>query len=318
MEIELPPIKLVPLRNEVDRFGFSFVLSNKFGMSITPRSFACYLHGWVWRKDLRLDDLRYYDTPRNTPIVVATKFQKKIMLQNDFTNVTAGGLPFAYISNSHINRRLNSLLIMPPHSMEISGYSGINSIFLDFIQSIVKDFSEVCFCLHYDDAKNREVIENLSCRGFKYIIGAHSSDGNSLIRMRQIFDYYDYVTTTTMGSHILYAAFCGCKVSLLKNHFTLVPKASINSDAWAIKHPEFIERGFDTMNNIEQLKLQFPWLFTNHPKEAIEKIEWAYDEIGADNLLDKERLMYLLGWTVKSKIKALIRITLWRISHIFK
>jgi hypothetical protein len=69
---------------------------------------------------------------------------------------------------------------------------------------------------------------------------------------------------------------------------------------------------------MQNLNEQFPWLFLRHPKEAVQKVDWATKEIGAENLLDKGQLMELLGWTARSKIKALSRIALRRFSELFQ
>ena len=313
MNISLPPIEIVSLRNEVDRFGFSYVLSKKFGLNKTPRSFACFMHGWIWRRDLKVEDMGYFFTPKNTPIIVSTTYQKRILYQNGFTNVYAGGLPFAYINRSNSKRRYGSLLVMPPHSIGAFYSDSISDVLIQFIKSIESEFSEVCFCLHADDANDKNIISLLKNNNIKYITGAHHTDANSLDRMRAIFDYYDYVTTTIMGSHVLYAAFCGCKVSLLRNHYYYITKHGYYNESITKMIPGYISRIIEFANDQQRLSEEFPLLCVDHPKKAIQMTEWANKEIGIDNLMDKKNLMEVLGWTIKSKIKALIRIAISRI-----
>ena len=309
MNIELPPIKLISLKNEVDRFGFSYVLSKFFGLKQTPRAFAAYAHGWTWVKEWIVEDMGHYFTPRNIPIIVATEFHKKALIKFGFSNVTAGGLPFAYIPKSNTNRKLKSLLVMPPHSMELWGgnIETFDSI-IKFIKSIDKDFTEISFCLHVDDSNDKIITNKLLENGINFIVGANPMDANSLYRIRIIFDYFDYVTTTIMGSHVLYSAFCGCKVSILREYIYKYEIKVVENNHYLKKIPNHMEIWKENYGSTAKLIDDYPWLFVSHPKEAIEMTDWANKEIGIDNLLAKEKLMELLGWTFKSKIKSIIRI----------
>ena len=296
------------IRNEVDRFGFSYVLSRRFGLTTAPKSFACFAHGWIWRTDLKVEDFGYYFSPRKLPIIVATKFHQEFLIDSGFGNVYAGGLPFAYVEQTNLDRKPGSLLVMPPHSMRFDGICGIDSKLLDYIETIKVCFSEICFCLHADDYGDQEITNLLRQRDIDFIVGADASDANSLYRMREIFDYYDYVTTTIMGSHILYAAFCGCKVSLLRNYHHLYPKHIFLNYSMIRSIAGLEERHLENFNNVVKLESQFPWLFVNHPLDAIQMTEWASEEIGLSNLMDKDSLMKVLGWTISARMTALLRI----------
>lgn len=317
--LDLPEVQQIEIRNEVDRFGFSHFLARQFGLSRPPRSFACFLHGWIWRRDLRLDDLGYYYTPLSTPIIVANSWQAQFMSKSGFTTVIEGGLPFAYIPKSKIEKKKASLLIMPPHSIR---YYGISSHFyrnlIDYIKSIEADFSEVCFCLHSDDANDAEINSVLRENGIPFIAGASASDANSLYRMRCIFDYFDYVTTIVMGSHILYASFCGCKVSILDKYYFSYPEIAADQENTMNNIIDFKKRTLDLYNNKQKLIDQFPWLFVQHPVEAVPMLKWAEDEIGAENLLDRDRLLELLGWSRTAWIRAISRITVRKIVDLVK
>ena len=296
----------ISLRNEVDRFGFSYVLAKKIGFNLPPKSFACFAHGWVWRKDLKIEDFGYFHTPKNIPIVVATKTHKDFLTSSGFNRIYEGGLPFAYVERSNIKRKSRTLLIMPPHSMRFDGIS-IDTKLLDYIESIKSCFSEICFCLHYDDYSDEEVTNILKKRNLNFILGADASDANSLLRMREIFDYFEYVTTTVIGSHVLYASFCNCKVSLLRNFHYIYPKTIFKNYSMIQSIAGLQERYLNNFNNLTQLETDFPWLIVNHPDEAIEMTEWARQEIGFSNLLDNNLLIKILGWNYSSKAIILLR-----------
>ncbi len=308
--------KKIILRNEVDRFGFSYILSKRFGLTKVPKSFACFAHGWIWRADLKVEDFGYYYNPRKIPIVVATKYHQEFLVHLGFQNVYAGALPFAYVEKSNIKRKAKSLLIIPPHSMRLNKICGLDSKLLNYVETIKICFSEICFCLHADEYEDQEIINSLKQKNIKFILGADPCDANSLYRTREIFDYYDYVTTTTMGSHILYAAFCGCKVSLLKNYRYFYAKNTFMNHFMVQSLKGHDERLLNNLNNVLNLESEFPWLFVDHPLEAVQMTDWANEEIGFSNLLSKDLMMNVLGWTLSSKMKALLLAIYYRATRL--
>lgn len=309
---KLHTVKKIAIRNEVDRFGFSHLLARKFGLNTVPRSFACFAHGWTWNTNLKIEDFGYFFTPRMVPIVVATKYQQEFLINSGFSNVHAGGLPFAYVEKSNFERKPGSLLIMPPHSMKFDGISGIDSKLLNYIEKIKYKFSDICFCLHMEDYDDLEITTALRQRNINFVPGADPSDANSLLRTREIFDSYEYVTSTIMGSHILYAAFCGCKVSILKNYFHSYSRNTFLNYSMIQSIPGLEQRYIERFNNLKKLEHQFPWLFVDHPIKAVEMLDWSRNEIGYNNLMSKDILMKVLGWTVSARTSALIRAVSFR------
>jgi len=201
--------------------------------------------------------------------------------------------------------------------MQLVGICGLDSKLLDYIETIKINFSEVCMCLHVHDFEKLEIREELKQRNISFILGADPADANSLCRMREIFDYYDYVASTVMGSHILYAAFCGCKVSLLRNHLHIYTKNAFINHVTIQSIPGHEARMLDNFNNFVNLESRFPRLFVEHPLESIQMTEWANDEIGFSNLISKDRLLSVLGWSLSSKVKALLRAVYFRADRLF-
>jgi hypothetical protein len=150
-------------------------------------------------------------------------------------------------------------------------------------------------------------------KGFNTILGAGATDKNALPRMRMILDYFDYVTTTVMGSHILYAAYCGCRVSLLAHHHQLFLTGYLKYDNYVNSIPGYEDRILDGYNNLHKLRTEFPWLIVNHPKMGSGMVEWAREAIGERNRLNKRELMNILGWTPSAKVKAIAELVLEKI-----
>jgi len=55
------------------------------------------------------------------------------------------------------------------------------------------------------------------------------------------------------------------------------------------------------------LMAQFPWLFVDHPMQAVPMRDWAEKEIGAGDMLDDATIMELLGWSPRARLKAISR-----------
>jgi len=77
-----------------------------------------------------------------------------------------------------------------------------------------------------------------ACEKFKlpYIKGASLNDKNSLMRMYRLFSSFEYMTTCYIGSHVLYAAYCNCKVSIFGKYFEY-KKEFFTNDPFYRKYP---------------------------------------------------------------------------------
>jgi hypothetical protein len=97
-----------------------------------------------------------------------------------------------------------------------------------------------------------------------------------------------------MGSHLLYAAACGCKTALAG------PYVEENREQWLrasgrstlTPDTERLLQGCSEATN----KVLHPWLFVDHPRNAIIMDEWARQEVGQHRLLDDATIKNVLGW----------------------
>ena len=72
----LPPF--APSKNSggVDRYGFLSVLAKRCGRRTVPRSFANWIHGWVWAEEPTPELLASRNLPRNVTIVVCQEAEQ--------------------------------------------------------------------------------------------------------------------------------------------------------------------------------------------------------------------------------------------------
>lgn len=298
--IKLPERNIIRLRNEVDRYGFSYLIANKVGLHRPPRAFSTWMHGWYFWQPEILHDVGYDKLLPDTPVVVSTDNLKAFMERHGFTNVTAGGLPFAYTDELPVTRIKDSLIAFIPHSIIGINKYILNEDVLDYMYSIKNDFEHVYLCIYAQDIGRKELIDGITKRGLRYIAGAQPDDANSLLRMRTIFQSFEYVLSFGMGSHLLYASYCGCKTSISG------PYPDIMFCDQAHNNPSVMER-VKVCHEKEMNIAKYPWFFVNHPREAVSKQQWARSEIGPITLLDNDDIIRVLGWNKIGYMKGILR-----------
>ena len=124
----------IQIRNEVDRFGFSNIIAKKLKYKNVPRSFANWMHGWFWfdpeDKNInnKLDLILGYpkDFNYNVPTVVSNNTFKIALENKGFSYVYSGGLPFIYTQENTTIKKLNSLLVIVPHSLSYYEFSELD------------------------------------------------------------------------------------------------------------------------------------------------------------------------------------------------
>ena len=303
--IALPERKLIKLRNGLDRYGFSYLLADIIGFNRPPRSFGTWDHGWIFWKPEAPMDLGHAESPFDMPVVVRSTQEESILRNSGFRHVFIGGLPFAYVQKSNKTRRGNSLIAFIPHSLSYLTGFRINVEYFNYLHSISAGFDEVYVCVFSDDAANQLIVSELVKRGLKIIIGAQPDDANSLIRMRWIFDQFEYVTSSAMGSHLLYAAYSGCNVSIA-GPFSEESRDHIMSNPYAASHPAYVDHLLNGCSESTN-RLAYPWLFVDHPRNGINMEAWAKMEIGYYSLLDDKAIVDILGWNFIGYAKGVFR-----------
>lgn len=276
LDMALPPV-------EANYYGAAKLVAHHVGMQTPPNSLVYWKHGWDMAD---IVDITQVADPelKDRCHLVATQEIEAFLHQNGFSNVKAVGMPFAYTEPDPTTKRIpGSLLVMPAHTLSDLKFETQESEYLDYIRSIAKHFSRVLFCLNLSCLYNDLWVGNLEKYGFDFVPGAGIMDQNALLRMRKLFDSFECMTSNTMGSHILYAAFCGVKVSLAG------PYASPSLDMYK-KHPDHwgdpVSRRKNTLyveaNQYDVVKKKFPWFF-RAPQNAEKHVEWARKEIGFYN-----------------------------------
>lgn len=304
--LELPAREIIKVRNDLDSYGFSYLLAKRMKLTHPPRSFGSWVHGWTFWESKSALELGYDSSaPRDMPIVVASVNDKATLEAEGFETVLVGCLPFVYTSPSQMQRKPDSLIAFIPHGFDYLHYSHAYDDFLDYVYSIKGDFQTTYICVYAHDATDRELMNKIRKRDLQYVIGAQPEDANSLMRMRWIFDQFEYVLSAQMGSHLLYSAYCGCKTSFSGPFYTF------DAEPWkrylrVTTLSEELQRVFSVSDEAPNRE-RYPWLFVKHPRKAVAMQSWAQREIGAFSMLDNETIVSTLGWSALGQATGVMR-----------
>jgi hypothetical protein len=164
---------------------------------------------------------------------------------------------------------------------------------IEWIKTIAKlalHHPVVTVCLHADDVADLAPL--VEQHGLTWIAGARV-DTFSLPRMRAIFDTFEYVITDVEGSHLPYAAWCGCKLAI-------VPPVHITQWDALKSHPHYQKHPHAQQNFVyfeeASIRSRLPFLFVNDLEKAACPREWAGKLLGVESKRTPVDLARLLGW----------------------
>lgn len=311
----LPPFSPIKITSGVDRYGFSSVLAARCGRRWVPRSFANWVHGWIWADEPSAELLACAKLPRDVTMVVRSEIEKSALVYEGFKDVRVGGLPFAYVKRQHKVRHDDALLAFPPHSAEAERLTADQGEYLDYLESLRKDFDSIFISVYYLDL-NGPLHQAAEARGLRVVQGARPDDANSLLRTRSMLDSFTYVTSNVMGSHMLYALFAGCKFAFcgpMYGYDESVFLAGGNPNG----HSSNRIRLALQLQSESYLRDKFAKFFVVHPREGLQDASFARDAIGAEYLMNPQQVENALGWRIRGQIDGYLVGALRRTSRLF-
>ena len=298
IEIDLKP-NFFKHKTSVDRFGFTSMILEKLNLKFRYRTFCEWAHGWIWWDDefLPIDVLGPRSYHKDLAIVVASKKQQAILINEGYSNVILGGLPIVYTEDFPVTRKKNTLLASIAHSAESDIQHVLDHNYLDYLESIRKDWEDIyvsVFGLDWSDNMDNAI----KSRGLKLLYGAHPFDKSSLNRTKYNFLTVDSVSSNMMGSHIAYAVSCGCKTSLFSELAEYDPNVLPSSSlGYTLQDAERLSRFYQ----YEYLIERFPYLFKN-PENGYTDTDLGSLWIGKSFKLNNIELMEALGWNAHGQL----------------
>jgi len=303
---KLPAIEYSRLASsEIDYYGASNTISRELKLGGIPYTRASWLHGWN-RYPLVKPELFIHQgcvaccEVGKVPNLVATKPLENFLRGNNYPLAKAVGDPFIYTQEANVERIPKSLLIVPWHSIKETNskhYQSSKKLFLPEKLDILKEkFSTIVACLGGFCVQRKNYIKIYEDAGIPWITGAWLHDAYALQRMRNIFSQFEYVSTNSMGSHIPYAGYCGCKVSYYGKGQNLKPKDFLKIPVYKM-FPKLTEIIINE-NRFEKLKEKYSFLFSTIENSATIK-DWSNDELGLENKILHHELAKLVGWKIR-------------------
>lgn len=307
------PIKL--LRSEADFYGASHNLAIALKRKYIPRSYADWKHGWSGKLPLRYPSQLFFSEDKSKCLLVHTSEQEKFLRERGYHNAHAVGMPFLYAMKSiqPLERRERALLVMPPH---ISKYASPNYDEMEYVDSLsvnAKQFNHALVCITGECEKQGRWRKSFEGAGYKVIVGADVFDANALNRMAMLFSAFDTVTSPDLGSHIVYAALSGCRISVF-GKIDRAKKSDFLNEPYYQRHPEVLELAFSDERRAFESVLRER--FECQPQDAKTHVSWAANEAGLENMVDDSQLAYLLGWGLTKQIKGLSQAVFRRVSKL--
>jgi len=288
------------LRTEPDCYGASKLISKALCLPFTPRSICNWQHGWLYGANYS----QQFGIKNNYKYLVANKHHELFLLEKGFDAVAVAH-PFIYAScldTASSNRINNSLLFMPPHTLSHTKLEWNEHDVLNELIQVAQSFSFVMACIHPSCIQKNLWLNSLKKVGIPYIQGASMDDSNSLIRMSRLFRSFEYMATCSIGSHLAYASYSGCKVFFLDSYLEYKSSFLATDDLYKA-YPELLDYQV-WITSEAYVKKEYPFFF-NNPKHLSSKIDWASNELGLPNMLSVCKLAETLGWRVLPQLKDL-------------
>lgn len=305
-----PAIKPIKTRCEADYYGASSLIAAALGLDTVPESLASWSHGIAYWKDLKLARQLVLTATQLDRCLVCNKHQESFLRRKGFLRAHAVGAPILYVPEKYVTRIKNSLLVMPTHSLYNTQHDWPYDAYARYISTLRSEFKTIVACIHLNDVRKGHWPEAFEKMDIPWVRGAGSDDGNAYKRMAVIFKSFEYMTTNaTTGSHIVYASYFGCKVSVaghkakyLPSDFRGVPWYDRNQRAVRYNHMS-MDRYLTGPRNPD---------FFLEPTKAEKNVEFAEKMLGLDCLRSPREVAGFLGWNLTGQIELRVRNTLKR------
>lgn len=297
------------ITSEADYYGASNIISSILGKKMCPRSFCTWKHGWADLLPLEHPGQLISDNNfKGQNHLVHTQAQADFLQAQGFHNVFAVGMPFAYAWRFFEGpaRKRGSLLVMPPHMTKHIDIRYDEDKYLNTVLEAARGFTSVAVCITAACDEHGRWKSASDRLGLRVIKGGDVYDRNSLLRMLSLFSEFNFVTTPQLGSHVVYASLCGCRVSVY-GQVAMPEKKAYLMEPYYQRYPEILDLMYSEKAQI--FREHVASRFRCRPSDAITHIRWARRQAGVDNLRVPGDLSKLLGWDAGVRIRLIPGIT---------
>jgi predicted SAM-dependent methyltransferase len=296
--LNLPPIEKWEVNFEADYYGASALIARKLSLQNTLHVPVRWIHGWDYNRKSFINLYSAECSPMTT-IFLENEARVDEMRKIGFINSYAVGLPFIYADAIEGTVRIkDSLLVMPAHSTthsKIKNYDLLRDFFIN-IRSHVKNYSKVSVCVSGSCYEDSEYMKFIKSFGFDVVFGAWIFDKNALVRMKTILSSFSAVISNSIGSHLIYAAYCGTRIIMVSPIDKPDYKLAAKNEPAYIRYPHLLSilEKHELENPIDR---KFPILFKSN-QNLDELMQWGRNELGESFKKEPEFIAELFGWKI--------------------
>lgn len=236
---------------------------------------------------------------------VARRDQEEYLRSCGYRNAKAIGLAVAYLPKKQFTRIKGSLLVMPVHTLDYTTGEWNFEEYADEIKKIESRFSQVVVCVHPSCWKKGYWVDAFKRRGFTVIPGNAADDRNSLRRLQILLSSFEYMTTNGFGSHLVYGAYFGSKVSIY-GPYAEYQLSDFENDRVYRNCPQLVSRLLETITE-SAIRHHYPFLFCD-PERAEANQDWGSFEVGDQCRVAPDELRRLFRWDAWNLWKRQMRI----------
>jgi hypothetical protein len=290
----LPEFEHFPRRCEPDAYGASYLIAQELGLDKVPESTSTWTHGWPYVPLVYPDQVAQQSNARQTNLVPTEDIAQFLREEFSYRNVHAVGSPFIYADPLDMERIPNSLLVMPPHTLPYLEDEWDEAAYVSAIREVADGFDHVIACIHRHDIKKGNWVDTFSEARIPHVPGTRVRDKHGLVRMQTLFHLFDAVTANTIGSHVAYAAYCGCRVSIYGPYAHRSLSDFKEDPIWSGDREPVLRHNLKHTRE-EAIRNRYPFLFAP-PSKSESHVEWAEKELGEECKRTPNELYKLLGW----------------------
>ncbi len=296
---DLPSVEAFTPRIVSEHYGADRIAASYCGVQAPyPPPNGQWTHGWVPRyvsgdPDIGGEYLKLHALRRGREDFWTAVDDPIPLLRSLGWNARPIGMPIVYLPERPLPRRPRSLLVMPVHSLEWTTHDWRGEEYAEVIDHIRDRFDEVVVCVYPSCIENGYWIREFAAKGFPIVRGSHWSDANGLLRMQTLLSQFEFMTTNGFGSHIVYAAYFGARVSVY-GPFPELHQEDMKEDQIYLPGNRHLELLLEAQAE-RVLRRQFPFLFCA-PDLARPSAAWARDEVGQPHKIPPELMRELFHW----------------------
>ncbi len=280
----------VSIRCEPDYYGAAHLIARSLGLPTAPISRSSWFHGCDMFPMPREVFSPQYNTPGQTHLV-NNKVMEAWFRDRGLPLAIAAGCPIIYTPPSGRERVPGSVLLMPSHSLPEMKSDQEHAVeWLQTIATLRTQYPRIAACIHANDVAFLGPV--MDQHGIEYFTGADLKT-DCLPRMRAIFESFELMITDVQGSHIPYAAWCGCRVALVEP-LHVRRWEDIKMHPHMVKYPQ-IEKNLH-WNEALSIRDRLPFLMPGKLEDAVCPKDWAEELLGAHCKRTPQEMARLLGW----------------------